>query len=336
MNLDHLPQLDSQLRVLHIGGYWRHSNDTVRHMMEGLRQAGAHVAEFSTDEHRDALDTEGRRYDRGTTGPVWLRWKLLQPHLEQIDPHLVVCNAGGLAFRSEVAAEVRRRRCLIGVTLSDPAVFEPTTRHIAGTFDRVITNHEPSVDKYRALGVDAVALRFGTNPEFFHPVSPAAAHECDVVVLGHAHRDRVEPVTRLRQTFDVRVYGEGWASHAIPSLGTVFGEESLAVINSARCVVVFDRGIEGDRLVKPSLFDFTAAGALVVTNASTTLDRYFAANREVATFTDVDDLVRVVGNLVSDPGAAAAIRRAGRQRTLRDHSWSTAWHEMLRPTIDLH
>ena len=71
----------------------------VRQMMLGLRAAGAEVLEFCTDEHPEALDTEDRPYDRGSTGPVWLRWENLRPFIEGKGLHLIVCNAGGLSFR---------------------------------------------------------------------------------------------------------------------------------------------------------------------------------------------------------------------------------------------
>src|SRR3954471_21724641 len=120
-----------RLRAVHVGGYWRGPNDMVRQMMLGLRAAGAEVLEVCTDEHPEALDTEGRPYDRGTTGPVWLRREALSPVLERFEPHLVVCNAGGLAFRPEHARELRDHLCLLGIALSDHDVFAPTTRHIA-------------------------------------------------------------------------------------------------------------------------------------------------------------------------------------------------------------
>ena len=111
------------LRAFHIGGYWRGANDMVRQMMLGLRAAGAEVLEYSTDDHPEALDTEGRSYDRGTTGPVWLRWERLREPLERFDPHLVICNAGGLGFRPDAARELRRRGWLFLISPSGPRGF---------------------------------------------------------------------------------------------------------------------------------------------------------------------------------------------------------------------
>ncbi|MGH9380352.1 MAG: CgeB family protein [Thermoanaerobaculia bacterium] len=329
MNPQQLPPLGPSLRVFHLGGHWRGANDTVRHMMLGLRQAGALVHEFSTDEHREALDTEGRRYDRGTTGPVWLRREIVGPALDTFDPHLVVCNAGGLAFRPEVASELRRSRSLVGVALSDPAVFETTTRHIAPLFDLFLTNHPPTVARYEGLGVTAGPLRFGTNPEFFRPAVARPELDCEVLVMGHAHADRVAPVRRLAGAFRLHLYGESWEEHGLQSRGLTFGEDSLAALASARCVVVFHRGLHGDPLIKPSLFDFTAAGALVVTNRDPAVEPYFVFDEELVGFEDEDGLVAAVGRLLDHPEQAERIRRAGRARTLRDHTWASAWRDML-------
>ena len=65
-------------------------------MMLGLRAAGADVLEFNTDERPEALETDGIPYDRGTSGPVWLKWEVLRPVIEAFDPELIICNAGGL------------------------------------------------------------------------------------------------------------------------------------------------------------------------------------------------------------------------------------------------
>src|SRR3982074_2141527 len=85
-------------RTFHIGGYWRGPNDMVGQMMLGRGAAGAAVYEYNTDENPAALDCDDRVYDRGTFGPVWLRWEVLQPLIDQFAPELIVCNAGGLSF----------------------------------------------------------------------------------------------------------------------------------------------------------------------------------------------------------------------------------------------
>ncbi len=319
-----------KLRAVHIGGYWRGPNDMVRQMMLGLRAAGTEVFEFNTDEHREALDTEGRHYDRGTTGPVWLRWEALAAAIEGSTPQLVICNAGGLSFRPERARRLRAQTCLLGIALSDPDVFEPATSCIAGNFDVFLTNTPACVARYEALGVEARVLPVATNEEFFHPVPPRKKLRCEVLVLGRAHPDRVEPVKALVKNFDTHLYGEGWQEHGLESRGLISGDDVLAALSSANITVVFFKTGAGHALVKVGLFDFAAAGALVFTNRFAEVERYFEYGREIVGFEDTEDLTRKVRHYLDHPEDAEAIRHAGRERVLLDHTWRRVWPRILR------
>jgi len=324
-----LPEHIDAIRALHIGGYWRGPNDMVRHMMLGLRAAGARVLELNTDEHPEVLDTEGRPYDRGTTGPVWVRLRSLQESLERFGPNLVICNAGGLGLRAEDADRVRPRPFLLGIALSDPDVFEPTTRHLAPHFDAFLTNAPVCLPRYEGLGVPCAVLPVATNEDFFHPVTPRDEMRCDVLVLGRAHPDRVEPVRALVSRVETHVYGEGWTEHGIKSRGLIFGDDVLAALASARMSVVFFRTAAGHDLVKVGLFDFAAAGALVVTNRSPDVEPYFSYGREVVGFSTTEELVKAATYYLAHPDEAERIRQAGRERVLRDHTWRVTWPRLL-------
>jgi hypothetical protein len=320
---------NDELRAFHIGGYWRGPNDMVRQMMLGLRNTGAHVVEYSTDDHREALDTEGRLYDRGSTGPVWLRWEALAEPIAQARPHLVICNAGGLSVRPEDARRLREGACLAGIALSDPDVFEPATRHIAANFDVFLTSSPPCVARYEALGARSAALPVATNDAFFRPVPPRPELACEVLVLGRPHPDRVEAVKALTGAFHTHVYGEGWDAHGVPGRGLIFGDDVLAALNSARITVVFFMTSGGNALVKVGLFDFPAAGALVATNEFPEVEPYLTYGKEVIGFTSTGDLLRKVRYYLDHPAEAEAIRSAGSARVRRDHTWRTAWPRVL-------
>jgi hypothetical protein len=320
---------DADVRALHIGGYWRGENDMVRQMMLGLRATGAEVVEFSTDERRDALDTEGRPYDRGTTGPVWLRYDRLADTLERLRPNLVVCNAGGLGFRPDDARRLRERTCLAGIALSDPDVFEPATRHIAPHFDVFLTNAPACLPRYEALGARAALLPVATNDAYFRPVPPRPELACEVLVVARAHPDRIAPVKELVRAFDTHVYGEGWDAHGVPGRGLIHGDDLLAALNSARVTVVFFLTGAGHALVKVGLFDFPAAGALVATNRFPEVEPHLAYGKEIIGFDTTEELLSEIRHVLDHPEEAERIRAAGRARVLRDHTWRTAWPKVL-------
>jgi spore maturation protein CgeB len=319
----------AKLRAFHIGGYWRGANDMVRQMMLGLRGAGAEVFEFSTDDHREALNTDGRPYDRGTSCPVWLRWVEVGGPIRRFAPDLIICNAGGLSFRPYDAARLRRRYCLLGIALSDPDVFEPATRHLAATFDLYLTNAPACIPRYEALGARAALLPVATNEDFFQPAPPRPELACDVLVLGRAHPDRVAPVRALLEHFDTHLYGEEWEQYGLSSRGLIYGDDVLAALNSAKLTVVFFLTRAGHALVKVGLLDFAAAGALVVTNRFDEVEKYFEYGKEIIGFDSVEDLVQQVRHYLDHPAEAEAIRRAGRARVLRDHTWRRTWPRIL-------
>jgi glycosyltransferase involved in cell wall biosynthesis len=317
-------------RTLHIGGYWRGQNDIVRQMMLGLRAAGADVWEFNTDLRREALETDGLPYDRGTSGPVWLKWDVIGPEIEAFRPELIICNAGGLSFRPERAEQIKAQCLLVGIALSDPDVFQPTTSKIARNFHVFLTNAPQCVAAYRAAGVRAIQLPIATNEEFFQPVPPREELRCDALLIGRAHRDRIEPARALRERFDVHVYGEGWERYGVPSRGFIYGQDLLAALNSALVTVIFSRTPAGHGIIKVGLFDFLAAGALVAADYIPELENYFEPGREILTFRSVEELIAIVEHCRRNPDEAAAVRAAGRARVLRDHTWRAVWPRLLQ------
>jgi hypothetical protein len=320
----------AQLRALYIGGYWRGATDMVRMIQHGLSRTGVLVRVFDTDAHPQALDTDGLPYDRGTSGPVWLRWVQLGKELEEHDPHLVICNAGGLSFRPDDAARVRRRCCLLGIALSDPDVFEPSTRHIAANFDCFLTNTPVCVPWYQALGARSGVLPAATSEEVFRPLPAQPEHECEVLVLARAHPDRVEPVKAMFEQFDTHIYGEGWDAHGLPSRGLLAGDDVITALCSARVVPVFNRTRSGQAVIKVGLFDFLAAGAFVLTNYFDEVEQYFVFDREIAGFGSTPDLLHKIRYYLDHPDRAEAIRSAGRRRVLEEHTWPHVWLRILQ------
>lgn len=324
------PPTPAKLRVFYIGGYWRGPNDMVAQMLEGLRATGVNVVDFNTDKNQDALDTDGHPYDMGTTSPVWLVRDKLFPLILRFQPHVIICNAGGLSFRPQDAAFLRKLGIrLLTLVLSDPEVYEPSTSKIAQNFDVLYTLVNKYVEIYRQHGPQSYLLPLATNPLFFHPVPPRAEYKCDVLVLGSVHADRIEPVKALIKHFDTHVYGENWEKYGIKNRGFLFGEDTLSALNSASIAVIFSRTVSGLPAVKVGILDFLAAGCLVVTDDSPELGRYFVAGEEIIVFNDTGDMLEKIRYYLDHPQEAEAIRRAGREKVINNFTWDRVWPKVL-------
>jgi spore maturation protein CgeB len=297
----------------------------VRQMLLGLQSAGVDVYEYNTDENPAALDCEGRPYDRGRFGPVWLKWDAVGPLIERFQPDLIVCNAGGLSLRPENADALRRSVSLLGIALSDPDVFEASTSRIAANFDLFLTNAPGCIPAYRAAGANVKALPLATNPDFFQPRPARPEYQCEVLVVGRAHPDRIAPVRRLCDQFSVHIHGEEWESAGLPGRPALYGEDLLSALNSARISVIFSRTPAGHSIAKIAVFDFLAAGALVATERIPEIEPYLRYDDEIIGFTDTDALMTKLRYYLEHPQQAEKVRAAGRRRVLEDHSWSKVW-----------
>lgn len=327
----YLPDSIKELRVIHIGGYsFRGPNSPVRHMMLGLKDAGVDVLEYNTDEHLDALDTEGRIYDSGTYGPVWIREEYLLSDIERFKPHILICNAGGLSFKPKVSKYLRKKFYLLGIALSDPDVFPYCTSRIASNFDLFLTNDPSLIHRYSEMKVNISSLPFGTNEKFFRPLPALEKYKTDVIIIGRCLPNRVEPVKAILKYFDAAVYGEGWEAHGIQSRGTIYGDDFMHALNSSRIAPLFLKNPDGSSMfVKVGILDFPSAGALVITNYLPAVEEYLIFGREIIGFSSTRELIEKIEYYLKHPDEAESIRRAGQERVRKEHTWSRKWLQIL-------
>lgn len=334
----HLPDSIKELRVIHIGGYsFRGLNSPVRHMMLGLKDTGVNVLEYNTDEHLDALDTEGRIYDSGTYGPVWIREEYLLSDIERFKPHVIICNAGGLSFRPKVSKYLRKKIYLLGIALSDPDVFPYCTSRIALNFDLFLTNDPSLIPKYCKMNVNISSLPFGTNENFFRPLPALEKYKTDVIIIGRCLPNRVEPVKEILKYFDATVYGEGWEDYGIPSSGTIYGDDFMHALNSSKIAPLFLWNPDGSSMfVKVGIFDFLSAGTLVITNYIPAVEQYLIFGKEIIGFSSTRELIEKIEYYLKHPDEAESIRRAGHERVRREHTWSRKWLQILSKLTGKH
>ena len=101
-------------------------------------------------------------------------------------------------------------------------------------------------------------------------------------------------------------------------------------VNSARMTLVFFRTPAGHPLIKVQVFDFLAAGALVVTNYYEGLEKYLAYGKDLVGFGSTHALLEQIQHYLEHPAEAEAIRAAGRDRVLRAHTWRQVWPDIIQ------
>jgi len=187
-------------------------------------------------------------------------------------------------------------------------------------------------DKPMLLGMSRAGLR-ARVAEAVRPLRGRAGRrgstDGDPVEAGDAHPERRPPA--------------GWRpplrplSHRYPDRihPGVFGVDMLTVLG--RSLIAFNRGPdrEGDCAGTFRIFEATAMGAVLLTEATSDLADHFEPGAEVVTYRDVDDCVRAIDRLLDDPARLASIAAAGRRRTLTDHTWDARAAQLEAVLADL-
>jgi hypothetical protein len=315
-----------ELRVLFVGGYWMGDNDLVKIYLRSLRDLTPHVYEYSTEDHRDALDCGGRDYDYGRWGPVHLKPDHLQPVIDDHRPHLIICCAGGLSFFPAMAERLRQKHCLVGIALSEPDVFEPATSKIAPHFDAFFSNSPRAVEMHRQNGANAVYLPFACYPKYHRKLPKTRRYECDVLFVGQARPDRVELTRKIQAKFKTLVFGSGWDQYQVPNEGMLPAEEVVPAINSASVCLDFARNLQGEYMLKYRIFEFAGCGAVACTERFPELSRHFTYGKELIGYDTEDEMLRQIEACVSRPEHRHSIGQAALKRALAEHTFVNRWN----------
>lgn len=81
-------------------------------------------------------------------------------------------------------------------------------------------------------------------------------------------------------------------------------------------------------------YEITASGACLLCDRRPGFDEVFEEGVEAVGFADPAEARRRAGELIADPARARRIAEAGRARTLRDHTWTSAAPELVNFALD--
>lgn len=216
------------------------------------------------------------------------------------------------------------RRPLINLSLNDKESFVGPVangiacgmRDIARHFDLCWTSTHDALGKYVVEGASPLYLPEGGHPPVHRPLG--IARDLDVVFVGQRYGERTEVIAGLRRAgIDVHAFGAGWPS------GPVSTEEMVRIWNRARIVLGFSGVLDhaNTHCLKGRDFEVPMSGACYLTQEHAEIGRFYEVGAEIATYRNLESLEATIRELLGSPEHMEAIRVAGRNRALRDHSW---------------
>ncbi len=198
------------------------------------------------------------------------------------------------------------------------------SRDICPMFDICWTSTADAVKKYCVEGATPVYLPEGANPEIHMPV--ACEKTIDVSFVGQRYGNRPETVNRLKKAgIRVEAFGYGWPNGPLPT------GEMVSIYSKSRINLGFG-GVDGYKetfCLKGRDFEIPMSGGLYLTEYHRELETVYDIGREIVAYVGIDDLVEKIKWLLANPGAAEAIRQAGRRRALTDHTWEKHFEKIF-------
>lgn len=198
-------------------------------------------------------------------------------------------------------------------------------RDICRGFDLCWTSTEDALEKYVVEGATPIYLPEGANPEIHKPYDEERIY--DVSFVGQCYGNRSEVVSHLREAgIPVKTFGPGWPD------GPLSTEEMVRTWSRSKINLGFG-GVQGHKetyCLKGRDFEVPMSGGLYLTEHHDELLPFYEIGREIVTYRSLDDLVGKIRWLLDNPERAEAIRRSGRERALREHSWEMRFDRVFR------
>jgi hypothetical protein len=179
--------------------------------------------------------------------------------------------------------------------------------------------------KFLVDGAVPLYLGEGANPEIYRPLQ--LERTIDVCFVGRKSAGREDIINSVRQEgIAVEVFGKGWEN------GPLATSEQVNELFNRSKVVLGIGGLRGARIsdLKGRDFEVPMSGSLYLTLYNRELEDFYRIGDEILCYQDSSDLIRQLRDVLTNPGRAEEIRRAGGERARRDHTWERRFEYLFR------
>lgn len=259
----------------------------------------------------------------------------------QEDPDVIFFVLFGYEVWLETLALLRKksRAVLINWATDDSWKYAQFSRFFAPRFDIYVTTYPHAKKQAEANCMTHVVLsQWAANSDALVAPIPAAQCRYDVTFVGTSYGNRPQWIADLAaRGIDVTCYGKGWKNGVVSSLEMQrIIRESRLTLNFGDSGLVF-RGLipTKSRQIKARIFEVPGAGGFLMTEGAERLEQFFDVNREIAIFSDLDDLASQIRHLLLHPEVRDEIAIAGYERVVAEHTYEVRFSGLMDKAVSL-
>ncbi len=207
----------------------------------------------------------------------------------------------------------------------DKLYFNGSLKRIVSAVDLNLTNAPDSVFKYMVEGGLAMFWPEAAHPDVHKPYD--LPFEYDVSFVGGKYGWRPRFIKKLRKMgIEVTCFGNGWEN------GPLSEEEMVKLYSRSRINLGFAGVGHSKKLMclKGRDFEVPMSGGLYLTQNNPELLLVYDVGKEIMTYRDEKDCTEKIKWLLENPDEADKIRKAGRMRALKDHTWEKRFSDVFK------
>jgi spore maturation protein CgeB len=254
---------------------------------------------------------------------------------------------GGFFVSKETLETIHRKfHCMI-VHYTPDSLFAPgmsnrCMRHAISAYDAVVTTKEQDFSTYKQLGARRIIFSLqGFDPGIHRPVSLTSDERlefgCDVSFVGQYMNDRADSLNYLctSQKLNLRIYGFGWQSHAVPKrlrqlfCGPAIGDDYAKVVCASKIVLGFLNHKVGDTFTTRT-FEIPACGGFLLAERTSMHQKLFVEDSEAVFFSSNEELVDKVNFYLANENERERIAKAGHRKVMASRY---TWEKLIEKII---
>lgn len=243
--------------------------------------------------------------------------------------------------------------------------FSIYSKNWAPLFTAISTTDSQAPEKYKNLGIKhVIKTQWAANHFLYTPQTASQSSRYEVTFVGQNYGNRGTYIESLKQAgVPVEGFGSGWPAgrvnfermleiFSLSKISLNFTESSPinfkeAVKMLAKLVIKKELGsykfdahhvlenigsLSGSRRsqIKGRTFEVPACQGFLLTGEADNIDEYYIPDKEIAVYTDTQDLIEKCRYYLSHEDEREAIAKAGYERTIKDHTYVHRFTEIFK------
>lgn len=204
--------------------------------------------------------------------------------------------------------------------------------------DHIFTLFEPHYNFFQSKKIPSTLTQGAFDTSVLS--SPPLARTIDFSFIGGIggyHKEREKYLKRLVKQTPIQLWGYGFESnHPVKNIakqiksgfayrkafqGAAWGKDMLTILRQSKVTFNCHGDIAKDHAVNMRLFEATGCGALLMTEKTDNLKKFFIPEKEVVTYSSIEEAIEKALYYIQHNEERELIAKAGQHRTIKEHGY---------------